>query len=257
MTTLEKAIYNISKHKAISIFLFMVIALIFLSPLLLYFHQFHNNLSSQPEKWSFFGSFIGGIYGPIVTLISVFVLVITVIEINQSNKASINEARNTNYVSELITLSEILNRSIDNNIYIKNDRNYFFNNLNNIALNKIKSKPHVNSEVILKTCTRKFVENERVLFENEIDILHEIFSRIESIPNAELAERAKGIFRGVIRNNERFWIECYIRRFREDLVPHLLSWNTFSKTPLKLLSLIPEPSQEDGDKVAMEMADNG
>ncbi|EPY4332784.1 hypothetical protein ACXDJP_000598 [Klebsiella pneumoniae] len=257
MTTLERTLYTISKHKVISSCILIVITLVLLSPLLLYFYQFHSELSSQPEKWSFFGSYFGGIYGPIITLISVFVLAITVIEINESNKASINESRNTNHVNELITLTEILNRSIENNAFIQDNRNYFFNKLTSDISERIKQKTRIDEEVILKICRKKFKINEKIVFENEVDILYEILYRIDNMPNAELSERAKGIFRGVIRNNERFWIECYIHCFRTDLVPYLSSWGKFSQIPLKLLSLMPESLQKDGDKMAVEMADNG
>ncbi|HGV9286785.1 TPA: hypothetical protein ACNOHR_002066, partial [Enterobacter hormaechei] len=98
MTALERIIQWIRTHKTLSTIITVLTSFIFLTPLCLYFVNFHHALSSDPNKWSAFGSYIGGVYGPLATIISVVVLVITVIEINQSNRINITESKNNNHI---------------------------------------------------------------------------------------------------------------------------------------------------------------
>ncbi|BEO30092.1 MAG: hypothetical protein E7J62_12870 [Serratia marcescens] len=254
MTTVEKIMQAIRAHKIASLIAILITTLIFLAPLLLYFYTFHYSLSSDPNKWSVFGSYFGGVYGPLATIISVIVLVITVIEINQSNRISITESKNNNHINDIVNLCEILDKRIDKNNLIPN-RNYQFESLSDIIRRKITNDVSLNEYDIWKESIRKFDNSEFPLFENESKIMEEILIRINSSETLELKERAKSIFYGIIPNNERFWLECYMHRFkspeREPLIP---SWGTFSQVPthlkyhVELNELNNEFAIESGDK---------
>lgn len=43
-----------------------------------YLSVFNNGLSSAPDNWSAFGSFFGGIFGPAVSLVTLFAILITI-----------------------------------------------------------------------------------------------------------------------------------------------------------------------------------
>ncbi|WP_048797614.1 hypothetical protein [Hafnia paralvei] len=263
MTTLDRITQALRAHKFVSSAIIIVIILFFLIPLYLYFKTFHYALSSDPNVWAGFGSYIGGVYGPLATIISVIVLVITVVEINQSNKMNITESKNSNHINGIVTLCEILDKRIDKNPLIPN-RNYQFDFLNNVIHRRIADDGSLKEHNIWKESIRKFNNDELPLFENESKIMEEILLRINSSETLELKERAISIFYGIIPNNERFWLECYMHRFKsQELGPLIPSWGTFSRVPtflkdfVELNELVNELPKQSGDKVAVEMADDG
>ncbi len=89
MTTFEKIIEYIKEHKFLSTMVALLTIFILALPLILYIAKTNASLSTDPNKWATFGTYVGGVYGPIATIISVLVLIITVLEINESNKISI------------------------------------------------------------------------------------------------------------------------------------------------------------------------
>lgn len=54
----------------------------------MYFLVFNHGLSSNSQDWGAFGSFVGGIYAPIVAIISVYVLIKTLYSMDSHNKSS-------------------------------------------------------------------------------------------------------------------------------------------------------------------------
>ncbi|MCS3425282.1 hypothetical protein M2403_003910 [Rahnella sp. BIGb0603] len=231
MTTLEKATTLIKKHPWYTAILSLAILIICGTPLFLYFFKFHQDLSSNSNEWAAFGSYIGGVYGPVFTLASVLVLVITVIEINQSNKSNLEHLRGEQAINDVIKLTEMLSNCIDKNILIP-DRKYFFSFLNTTMITKLTRMPPGSEDEIYKRSINKFSDNEIVLFENELGILHEIIIRIHFIEDGLLKERAKAIFRGMIPNTERFWLECFVRKFHHSVARDL--WSNFSYAPKEL-----------------------
>lgn len=258
MTTLEKIIKLIKEHKCLSVMATLITIFIMALPLILYISKTNGSLSADPNKWAIFGTYVGGVYGPIATIISVIVLVLTVIEINQSNKISIEEARSNNFINEIVKLAEILSNCLDKNPLI-NDRDYLFNFLNNQMVSKLATTSPRDEYDIWKECIRKFNNDDISLFENEVEITEEIVLRIHFVEDEILKARARSIFKGIMTNNERFWLECYIRRFHYPLVHFLSLWSPFSTVPKKLSDIIIDRDLEesiqgcDGDKVAIDM----
>ncbi|EPE5169635.1 hypothetical protein ACSJES_003788 [Yersinia enterocolitica] len=240
MTTLEKIIKVIKDNIWYSLLVFIIITVISLIPIGLYFYTFHDSLSTDHTKWASFGTFFGGIYGPIATLVSVIVLIITVIEINQSNKISIENQNNVNIINEIVKFTDIFNACLDKNELIP-DRNYFFNWLNGLVTPGLKFTPPSSQKDIFDVCVNKFKPEEIKLFQDEIYILEEIISRINIIENKVVKERAISIFKGVIPNTERFWIECYARRFRPNIAGAISSLREFSYIPKDLHESLNDP----------------
>lgn len=259
MTTLEKIIQFIKEHKFLSVMVALITTFILAIPLILYITKFNASLSTDPNKWAAFGTYVGGVYGPIATIISIAVLILTVVEINQSNKISIAEARNNNFINEIVKLTEILSNCLDKNPLIR-DRTYLFKWFNKQMVSKFEKNHPADEYDIWKECIKKFTNDELSLFENEVAITEEILLRIHFIVDEDLKARARGIFKGIITNNERFWLECYIRRFNFPLVHFLSLWNSFSIVPKTLSDMIIDKELEEfiqeysGDIVAIDMA---
>ena len=108
----------------VSIFLMLFIT-IFLS---LYFSKFHNDLSSEANDWAAFGSYIGGVVTPVLTIINigVFIWLTLVIknsgeeqkkkELEHQKRLIITQMRKT----EIAQLSKILDSTFvpENNSFI-------------------------------------------------------------------------------------------------------------------------------------------
>lgn len=242
MTTLTKFWLFIKDYKVISIIVVLLSILACSMPLILYGLTFKDFPSENSTDWASFGTYIGGIYGPIFTLLSVIVLVLTVIEINQSNNINNERLRASETISQIIELTNILNSSIDKNPLF-HDRNHTFNWLGDAVKMHFKEQAPHQEDVIWKCSIRRFKDIE--FLRDQVDIVKEIFIRIDDIETTELRNRAESIFKAMIPNDERFWLECFIRRFHKHLTPLIDEWKPFSVIPGSLSRLIEPPEDLD------------
>lgn len=211
-------------------------------PAYLYFRTFNGNLSSNPEAWSVFGTFIGGVYGPMFTLASVLVLVATLVSINNFNVKTLKENEKANSLSQIIKLIEIMNIALDNNKFLANDRSHTFGWFYDAVVERCALEHPTNEEEILDIAEHRFKDTDIVLFHDEMAIFNEILIRINNAHDEELKESAMAAFRAMIRNDERFWLQCFTSRFHKDKYLMIKVWPTpFCIMPSKLSLLIEQP----------------
>lgn len=85
-----------------------------LIPFILYFSVFNGSLSHQSSDWAAFGSFIGGLVSPILTFITVLVLVANLHEsrkVSKINKEMVDIANKTAFINK--EAAEISKRTAD------------------------------------------------------------------------------------------------------------------------------------------------
>ncbi|MET4858907.1 hypothetical protein [Morganella morganii] len=85
-----------------------------LIPFILYFSVFNGSLSHQSSDWAAFGSFIGGLVSPILTFITVLVLVANLHEsrkVSKINKEMVDIANKTALINK--EAAEISKRTVD------------------------------------------------------------------------------------------------------------------------------------------------
>lgn len=237
---LRDALFFIKKRPCVS----FGIALTTLAPLVLYFYKFHNGLSSNESSWAVFGTYVGGVYDPLFTFVSVIVLVETLLEISRSNRKAFNLALSNNTLTEIIKLTEILDSSIQKNKMIKEgqDRAYAFEWLGKAVKDQSRICPPINEDEVLDASLTRFKDDDIQLFRDEMYILQEIITRIVSIEDDELKESAFAVFRAIIPNRERYWLECYAKRFKPEIAILFRLWTpAFCITPSDLLELIERP----------------
>ncbi|WP_315708509.1 hypothetical protein [Brenneria uluponensis] len=239
MNTLKKTVTLIKKLLRLKKTISFLSLIVFVIPLALYFIIFHKSLSSESSEWAAFGSYIGGVYGPIFALASVIVLVVTLFKINDANQKFFELSKNSNTINEIIELSKILDASINKKKLFSQDRNYAFSWLGDTVKNKFRHAEPTREEDIIDACVTRFTENDIEIFREEADIIYEILLRIDAIENGDLKERAKSIFKVIIPNCERFWLECYIRKFHPKATQLVDLWSYFSVMPNDLYSLMP------------------
>lgn len=229
---------NLWKHVKSHPLISLLVIFITLSPLCLYFLNFHDGFSSNESAWSTFGTFIGGIYSPLFTFASVIVLVATLLEINQANRKTFEFAQRTNIISDITELTKLLDASINKkNFIVAAGRVEGMRSLCNAVLETLSStKPNIDVD-IWDTAARRFEGSSQGTFRDEIPIIREIMLRIHNIEDEELKEQAQAIFKAIIPNDDRFWLQCYIRRYDANTKLLLEMWRPFSSIPPSLEGL--------------------
>lgn len=244
MTTLSKLYNWYKQNKIISIFIGLAIIGIIAAPLIAYLWNFRHGLSADANAWSVFGTYIGGVYSPVFTFASVIVLVITVIEINQSNRINIETSRSVNIISEVIELSKLLDQSLNRNKSLSAaGRTYTFEWFANAVQQQFIGNDPSSEEDIKQASISRFSDNDIDLFRDEMFILKEILLRIHLVEDQDLKERAQAIFKGIITNQERYWLECYVIRFHKDMKLLIALWPNFSVMPKYLYDLLQDPEE--------------
>ncbi|HFI5326442.1 TPA: hypothetical protein ACGQSM_004296 [Serratia liquefaciens] len=250
MNTLKNISVFIKENVILSILffiVFMIFTYVLYYPLKLYFDTFSGELSNDKEAWSAFGTYVGGVYGPIATLLSVIVLIITLFEINRSNKKMIDQNKNFNIISEILDLSKLLDTSIERKKGFSNQRTKTFEWFAfAVGEHFIINGAPANEDEIIEASKNRFKDDEIEIFRDELQILKEILIRVNIIESQELKERAQSIFKARIPNLERYWLERFAQRFDNGVYELLKSWHSFSNTPKDLYDLLDDPkdSQE-------------
>ncbi|MGF6424078.1 putative membrane protein [Lelliottia sp. 489] len=214
-----------------------VIALISLMPLALYFFIFHGVLSKDAQAWSTFGTYIGGVYGPIATLISVIVLIITLKEMQASNTRMFEYQNKQQVIDNLRWLSELLRKTLDNNSEYVHGRREFYDHLKTF-MKKALVKYHQPDNISLKSEAIKLMKNNKTLFANEIVIFEELFYRVTHITNEEEYVLSVMVILGLLSSEERFWLMQYAKAHSSSAAKWLKKWPGFDDIPLTMESLI-------------------
>ncbi|HFJ8954299.1 TPA: hypothetical protein ACGWHD_003110 [Serratia liquefaciens] len=106
-----------SKNKALLKRLIIVIFLFSTLPISLYFYKFHHGLSSNPTDWASFGSYIGGILGPVFSGLSLLVLSVTFYHSKESDIKQMALAVAEQNLNKILEISKTLKESISSKDY--------------------------------------------------------------------------------------------------------------------------------------------
>ncbi|HFF9519552.1 TPA: hypothetical protein ACGFAK_004227 [Serratia marcescens] len=215
------------------------IGLILFIPIGIYTITLHAPLSKSNSDWGAFGSYIGGVYGPIFTFISVLVLIYTLKEMQKNNRNQTEQNMKEKTLSDIRMLCELLEKRLTRNNFIKPTRKYFYNWYFNNLKSSMKDSPPLDEEELWKRAI-SFIGKSPEIYEQEIPLLGEILYRISQIQDDDLYLTATLVVRGFISNEERFWMECYLRKFDSPTAKWLNKWPNFSSPPKKLIDMIPD-----------------
>lgn len=111
-------------------FLLIVIAIILLLPVVAYIYQFGFGLWQEPSQWSDLGGYIGGIYTPILTILTLSVLCVQIyLQIIQYRQqlVSLQEEQLSDYLKEL---NLELDKTVDEDVTLRNEIINVFNHHN-------------------------------------------------------------------------------------------------------------------------------
>lgn len=214
--------------------------LVFLTvPLLTYLHVFNSGLSKNAQDWGAFGSYLSGIYSPILGLGSVIVLVATLKEMRESNRqdkeqflVQLESAEADKKLSDIILLTEMLNKLIDTNPTIKN-RNKLPDQLAASIYVESSNIPFMEQHELYEQAIN-IMRTQRSRFSSELHVLTLILKKVDSIRDEDSSETAKTLVKGLISDSYRFWLYCYAQVWSIEAKYYLKKWHDFCLVPEEL-----------------------
>lgn len=222
-----------------SIIAFTVLLIIALIPIALYLSIFNHSLSHDNQTWGAFGSFIGGVYSSLFGFASAIILIITLYEMRSFNREQTEYQNREKTLDDIKMLCDLLGKSLNNNKFTHPSRQRFFEIITSqlagfLSVNTPSDEEEVWNEAI------QFEGYSFGFFEEEIPIVKEIFYRLKFIVDDDLKDIAKLLIKSELPPLERFWIECYIRKYHNYAKSIFDNWIDFSHIPTKILDKIPD-----------------
>lgn len=230
------------------------IAILFaITPLLIYFHMFNSKLSSNPQDWGAFGSYLGGVYSTLFGSLSVFALLLT---LNEMKKANIQEREHFQLqlanseaekkLQDVIQLTEMIHKLLDVNPTINNLRELPRTFL--MQMEPICRKLQVTQPEELYEAAITLMRQQQTRFSSEIHVFAQLVKRVVSIEDQEQADTAKAVVKGLLSESLRFWLYCYARAWSFEARYYLREWPDFESIPAELQRFLPEPEDYPNDE---------
>ncbi len=220
----------------------LIILIILLLPICIYLFKFHNSLSDNHQSWSEFGSYIGGVYGPIISILSIIILIVTLKQMRSSQdqdrehfQIQLNEQSKQRSIDDIIMLTNMVSVALGNNPIVMEIKQYPKQFLTYLEHDCRHYKPQ--SELDLWKLAFKRMKDDRY-FDSEVHILGEILERIEGIDDKELKLRAKMIVKGLLPQGQRFLFKCYANAWHPKSSKLLEKWPDFCHQPNEFKTLL-------------------
>jgi uncharacterized membrane protein len=216
---------------------YIPIGIIFLAPIILYFMTFNKGLSINSQDWSAFGSFVGGIYAPIAAIISLYVLLKTLKEMEKNNRDNLKHQTKERHLENIRWLTDLL---VD---MLKNSKNYrrghanFYNDLKDDLVNALQYDFNPDSSII-KMKAIEIMKNNPSLFQDESVVFNDLFYRVMNTEDTEDGALGCMILIAKLTPEERFWLMQYAKAHNLRAAKDLRFWRSFEDVPQSLNALI-------------------
>ncbi|MEQ9772441.1 hypothetical protein ABRQ03_16535 [Pectobacterium jejuense] len=231
-------------NENISAAIFCIVLIIAL-PFIFYFYNFHVGFSKVPADWGSFGSFIGGVAGvlaPILTFVTVFILIRTLDE-SMKSYSIIERKENIEIVRNLVNELEV---SLKKGLHCQ---------LTNKIINLDTLCDECNEFVVIALLAHEEGEQENELEEfsylatmeySSFEILDGLSLFIEIVEIIRVSDDEgcnytsilKSIFMTRFHSTHRYWLYYLLdRMLYQDIVDYLfLRWEGFQVPPRMLLN---------------------
>lgn len=222
--------------------LFLIIALAaWLS--VFYKHPF----SHKTENWSDFGSYIGGIFSPVLSFISILYVLHTLEVNNKNHNSQMGMLQREQSTNEFKFLLEELENKINDKEYYSTDVNKIRESekFENISIkiaseftterkfyNTLDSKDLIDLKKRCKELTIELIEHDYIIsYDLESELLLVLLERIQTSDNS-MKKIFKAIFSSRFNNDQKYFMECYLAANYPDAHDNLSrDWPDFSKVP--------------------------
>ncbi|HGM5455177.1 TPA: hypothetical protein ACKPZ5_003142 [Serratia marcescens] len=208
-------------------------------PILLYREQMDSTLSLKNSDWGDFGSFIGGVYGSLLSSITLLVIIITSYITNSINNEQVRLLRNEQHFSNFSKLLEYLQHNYikyyNSSDGVKNIHDFYKRFEVWLAISVIGTGYDEELSVkenLFNNATKRFSENEQYedLFLKEAKLFKCIIGIIENSPS-ELSDAMKIIFETTFSETERFSLSTYTYAHYPETRAFLKSWVSLTIVP--------------------------
>ncbi|EGG9436158.1 hypothetical protein HG772_002903 [Salmonella enterica] len=213
------------------------ITILLITPIYMYKTHMDSSLSLKNSDWGDFGSFIGGVYGSIISSITLLVVLWSSYKTNKTSNEQLVILRNERVFNEF---SEILN-------HLKNNYTKFYNNHNGsnsiTALyrhievwlgisvihyydNNLSVERNLKNNAVLKF--QEGYDKDALIKEAKLFIV--ILNIIEKAPK-DISDAMKVIFENTFSDEARFSLEHFTRAHHPNVVGMLNNWPSLSDVP--------------------------
>lgn len=215
----------------------MFIIIILFTPIYMYKTHMDTSLSLKNSDWGDFGSFIGGVYGSIISSITLLVVLWSSYKTNKTSNEQLVILRNERVFNEF---SELLN-------HLKNNYTKFYNNYNGsntiaalyrhieiwlgISVVEYYDKNLSLERNLKNNAVLKFQEGyDKEALIKEAKLLVVILNIIEKAPK-DISDAMKVIFENTFSDEVRFSLEHFTRAHHPNVDGILNNWPSLSDVP--------------------------
>ncbi len=181
-------------------------------PPIFYLCQFGFGLWDKNEDWAHLGSFFGGVLGPAFTFMSVLLLVETLEETRKSNKkqlALVHKQHFDNLFFNSLTAIKMSLKSPKYGCEIKDSHPCdFFSEADDWVVKNFKISGDRDLYEDAWETAKNYIRKHPRVFDSEVSLLVPILIKIKELPDDEKCQYLT-LIKGLIENNQRFWLEVY------------------------------------------------
>lgn len=230
-----------------------VIILISILPISLYFYKFHSGLSSNPTDWASFGSYIGGILGPIFSGLSLLVLSVTFYHSKESDIKQIALTIAEQNLNKILEISKTLKESIGSKNYYStmfgdSDFNNYMNRIEDHLATYIAIR-HYKTEEEYWHQYKFYFKSTKIDLSDELNLFLEAYQILD---NSEIGEKPilRSTFNSTVSKEMRFLL-CLYGLNNDDEFEELCSkWSGFKTIPWEIN--YPDETEQNASKLPQQ-----
>ncbi|QUM84594.1 hypothetical protein [Moritella sp. 28] len=204
----------------------------------LYVYKFGFGLWDDHEDWAFLGAFFGGIFGPIFTLASVYLLVLTLNETKKSNAEQVDLIKKQHFEESFLNIINSIKLSLESKNLVNPENqnskdNDFFTNATLWVVTKFKIGKDTDIYEDAWNTASSFISNHQGQFDTEMFLLQPLLLKLRNLSDDD-REYYYTLIKGMITNDQRFWLEVYAEVWSLEIRYILRDFQRFSELPKKV-----------------------
>ncbi|MGQ6484739.1 hypothetical protein ACUNEG_16170 [Serratia sp. IR-2025] len=213
----------------------IVVTAILIATLGLYFYKFHHGLSNNPTDWASFGSYVGGVLGPIFSGLSLLVLSLTFYHSKENDIRQMSLAIKEQNLRKIQDIS----RALKENMKSKDYYSSMFGDADFYRYMK-KLEGYLSAEIAIKyySCEDEYWEKYIKYFElSHIDLSDEIrlfLEAYQTIKNSEDKSILQATFNSAVSKEMRFLLCLYGLNNIDNFDKLCSEWTGFKTIPWQI-----------------------
>ncbi|MGP0851770.1 hypothetical protein ACJ8PZ_18555 [Serratia sp. CY83950] len=231
----------------------LIIIIISILPISLYFYKFHSGLSSNPTDWASFGSYIGGILGPIFSGLSLLVLSITFYHSKESDIKQMALAVAEQNLNKILEISKTLKESISSKDYYSamlgdSDFNNYMKRIEDHLSTYIAMR-HYKTEEEYWHQYKFFFKASKIDLSDELNLLLEAYHILDNSDDGE-KPILRSTFNSTVSKEMRFLLCLYGLNNADGFEELCSKWSGFKTIPWEIN--YPDETEQSASKLPQQ-----